>query len=106
VAVLKQWQGRELALRELGSGDCFGEMALIDLFPRSAAVRAIEDCQAIELSPDDLLRLFEDDVEQFALVQMNLGREISRRLRLTDQMLFEASVDNHDLDTDSSFHQL
>lgn len=106
VAVLKQWQGSELALRELGPGDCFGEMALIDLFPRSAAVRAIDDCQAIELSPADLLRLFEVDVEQFALVQMNLGREMSRRLRITDQMLFEASVGNHGLDTDSSFHQL
>jgi CRP-like cAMP-binding protein len=47
VAVVKQWQGRELLMRHLEEGDCFGEMALIDLFPRSAAVRAERDCTAI-----------------------------------------------------------
>ena len=88
VAVLKQWRGREMQLRELGPGDCFGEMALLDLFPRSAAVRAVQDCVAIELTPADLLRLFEKDSEQFALIQMNIGREVCRRLRATDELLF------------------
>jgi CRP/FNR family transcriptional regulator, cyclic AMP receptor protein len=90
VAVVKEWQGREMQLHVLGPGDCFGEMALLDLFPRSAAVRAIDDCVAIELAPTDLLRLFEKDSEQFALIQMNIGREMCRRLRITDEMLFEA----------------
>ena len=50
VAVLKSWQGKELLMRHLGEGDCFGEMALMDLLPRSASVRAEEDCSAIELT--------------------------------------------------------
>lgn len=90
--VLKEWRGRELPLRELVPGDCFGEMALLDLYPRSAAVRALTDCQAIELGPADLLRLFERDSEQFALIQMNIGREMCRRLRITDAMLFQARM--------------
>ena len=92
VTVSKGWQGHDLLLRRLGRGDCFGEMALLDLFPRSASVRADEDCHAIELTPGNLLRLFERDPEQFALIQMNSGREISRRLRITDDLLFRARV--------------
>lgn len=92
VSVVKSWQGRELVLHCLGPGDCFGEMALMDLFPRSASVRADQDCQAIELTADDLLHLFERDAEQFALIQMNIGREVCRRLRATDDMLFRARM--------------
>ncbi|VTU21833.1 Acetyltransferase Pat [Variovorax sp. SRS16] len=92
VTVSKSWQGHELLLRRFAPGDCFGEMALLDLFPRSASVRADEDCDAIELTPENLYRLFERDAEQFALIQMNIGREMSRRLRATDELLFRARM--------------
>ena len=92
VAVLKDWAGREMLLRELGAGDCFGEMALLDLFPRSASVRALDDCRAIALTPAHLYRLFERDAEQFAMIQMNIGREMSRRLRVSDEQLFRATM--------------
>jgi len=92
VAVLKGWKGKQFLLRYLGQGDCFGEMALMDLFPRSASVRAMENCTAIELTSDHLYRLFERDAEQFALIQMNMGREVSRRLRETDELLFQAEM--------------
>lgn len=92
VAILKHWEGRELLLRHLGAGDCFGEMALLDFHPRSASVQAVEDCTAIELGPQHLMRLYEHDLEQFALIQMNLAREMSRRLRTTDELLFRARM--------------
>ena len=92
VAVTKHWRGGEFLLHELGAGDCFGEMALMDLQPRSASVFALQDCVAIEFGSDDMLHLFETDVEQFALMQMNLGREICRRLRATDDLLFRATM--------------
>lgn len=91
-SVLKGWDGREVLLRQLQAGDCFGEMALMDLMPRSASVRAEDDCVAIELGADDLQRLCEHDLEQFALMQMNMGREVSRRLRETDELLFAAGM--------------
>jgi CRP/FNR family transcriptional regulator, cyclic AMP receptor protein len=92
VSVVKGWQGRDFVLVGLGAGDCFGEMALMDLCPRSASVRADEDCRAIELGAADLHRLFETDAEQFALIQMNLGREVCRRLRAADNLLFRARM--------------
>jgi CRP-like cAMP-binding protein len=93
VAISKQWRGRELVLRYLDKGDCFGEMALMDLQPRSASVRAVDDCVAIELTPANLYELFELDPEQFALIQMNMGREVCRRLRLADDALFRFSME-------------
>jgi CRP/FNR family cyclic AMP-dependent transcriptional regulator len=92
VTVSKSWEGHNLLLRRLEDGDCFGEMALLDLFPRSASVRADADCDAIELSSANLYRLFERDAEQFALIQMNIAREMSRRLRITDDLLFRARM--------------
>lgn len=92
VSVLRSGAGREHLLNRLGAGDCFGEMALMDLQPRSASVRADEACQAIELRAGDLLRLFERDAEQFALIQMNLGREVCRRLRALDELLFRRRI--------------
>lgn len=92
VTVCKSWQAHDLLLRRLGPGDCFGEMALLDLFPRSASVRAYEPCRAIVLTPANLYRLFERDPTEFAVIQMNIGRELSRRLRATDELLFRARM--------------
>jgi CRP-like cAMP-binding protein len=89
VSVRKQWNGREVTLRELARGDCFGEMALIDYAPRSATIHALEPSVAIEITADALLKLYEIDLEQFAIIQMNIAREISRRLRVLEQRIFE-----------------
>lgn len=91
VAIQRRWDDRELLLRELIPGDCFGEMALLDLGPRSASVRALQDSAALELSAETLHQLFERDPRQFALIQMNIARELSRRLRITFDLLFGAS---------------
>ena len=93
-------------LSGLEAGDCFGEMALLDLFPRSASVRALDDSRAFEITAADLLRLFEHDMEQFALVQMNIAREMCRRLRETDEMLFEAVMGGQAPTTDTNFQAL
>lgn len=101
--VTKQWRGREFVLNGLKPGDCFGEMALMDLAPRSASVRAESDCRSMEFSTDDLLRLYEVDVEQFALIQMNIGREVCRRLRATDELLFRVQMGEVPVGPDAFF---
>jgi len=92
VAVLKSRRGQEYVLSILKEGDCFGEMAVMDLGPRSASVRAVEDCTAIHISAATLYQVYEQDLKQFALIQMNMGREVCRRLREADNRLFRASM--------------
>jgi len=106
VAVLKEWAGREMLLRHLDAGDCFGEMALLDLFPRSASVRAESECRAIALTPDHLYRLYEHDVKQFAVIQMNIGREMSRRLRDADDQLFRATMGEKQSTAETAFQSI
>jgi CRP/FNR family cyclic AMP-dependent transcriptional regulator len=93
VAVLKSWRGQDHLLHTLKHGDCFGEMAVMDLGPRSASVRAVEDCTAIRISAANLYRLYAQDLKQFALIQMNMGREVCRRLRELDDRLFSVRME-------------
>jgi CRP-like cAMP-binding protein len=80
-AVTQRTSAGEATRRVLHAGECFGEMSLMDLSPRSASVRALEECTALEVSAACLLEVYAHDVEQFAIIEMNMGREASRRLR-------------------------
>ena len=91
-AVLKAWRGQDYLLQILKAGDCFGEMAVMDHGPRSASVRAVEDCIAIRISAANLYEVYGLDPKQFALIQMNMGREVCRRLREADNRLFGAKM--------------
>ena len=87
VDVVREHDGKEHILARLAAGECFGEMALVGIAPRSASVRAVCDCKALELSDTSIAKLAIDDLEQFTLLQMNLGREVARRLRKADERL-------------------
>jgi CRP-like cAMP-binding protein len=97
-AVLKSWRGQDHFLRTLNTGDCFGEMALMDLGPRSASVRAVNNCTALSISTANLYKVYAQDLKQFTLIQMNMGREVCRRLRDSDNRLFSGRMGAPDVD--------
>lgn len=79
----------EEALAVLGPGQAFGEMALIDEFPRSADARVHERCRLLTLTKEQLedLLLLEKDLAYEIL--WNFVRILSARLRETnDKMTF------------------
>jgi CRP-like cAMP-binding protein len=90
VSIEKAWQDRDLDLGKLGPGDCFGEMALIDLASRSASIFACSPCTAIEISAVHLQSVHDFDIEQFIVIQANIARELCRRLRMADESRLKA----------------
>ena len=104
VAVLKSWVQQTQGLAFLNPGDCFGEMALIEMGARSASVQATEDCTAIEVSIDILHELYQHDLEQFTIIQMNMSREVSRRLRKADDLLFQVQMQTSTQDPSYRFY--
>lgn len=89
VEVRRTLGGHTETLGRLGPGECFGEMALIDLYPRSASVRALENCEALGIGHELLYAIYGQDPEPFTLIMMNLARELSRRLRHAEALLFQ-----------------
>jgi CRP/FNR family transcriptional regulator, cyclic AMP receptor protein len=84
--------GGEFRLAVLQRGDCLGEMALIDIQPRSATVRALSPSLLYALERAQLAQLYATDLEVYTLLMLNIAREISRRLRRADQRLVEMGV--------------
>jgi CRP-like cAMP-binding protein len=76
-------------LAELKPGDCLGETSILAIMPRSASVVALTDCVALRLRSADLLALHGLDVEEFAILMMNLARETARRLWVANELLLQ-----------------
>jgi CRP-like cAMP-binding protein len=80
---------RETMLAKLKAGDCFGEMSLIDIQPRSASVYARQPTELYVLDNRNLYALYEADLPGYTFLMQNLCRELSRRLRRADQAIAE-----------------
>lgn len=74
--------GAVTALAELGAGEAFGEMALLDGAPRSATVRAVGACRLLTLEGDALRRIGRDHPEVYEALLVALGE----RLRATSEL--------------------
>jgi CRP/FNR family transcriptional regulator, cyclic AMP receptor protein len=80
-------QGRETVLAQLKEGDCFGEMSLIDVQPRSATVFVQEPTELYVLTNMDLYQLYQQDLPGYTFLVQNICRELSRRLRRADGII-------------------
>lgn len=65
----------------LGSGNFFGEMALLDNEPRSAQARAAEDCTLLVLFRGEFLRLMVSHALIASKIALQLARHLGARLR-------------------------
>ena len=73
----------EKPLAELGNGQFFGELALLDGAPRTATVRAKEPCRLIGFFRTEFLELLETNGRTGTKISLELARISSARLRQT-----------------------
>ncbi len=84
--VLQNRGGEPVRLGELGAGDLFGEMALLDEFPRSATVRCVERTNALGLTRWHFRGILESH-PQIALAILPV---LTRRVRSAERAASEA----------------
>jgi len=82
-------EGHPVPIVRLGRGECFGEMALVELEARSATVVAKSRTVAWSLNNFDLYKLFRTDNFAFVILLQNVCRLLSRRLRKADSRIAE-----------------
>lgn len=78
---------KEREITRLKEGDSFGEMELIDIQNCAASVYCETEVVCITLSNYGLYLLSKSHLQIYTMIIMNLARDISRRLRSTDNLL-------------------
>lgn len=84
--IIKNINGTDTKVSEVNQGELIGEMALFDLKPRSATIKAIEDSVVVVLPYVNLLDQM-DKLPEWVKVVM---RTLSEKLRITTERLLIA----------------
>ena len=91
VEVSKKLPGGKIqVITTLDRNDIFGEMGLIDQLPRSATVRALEDCSISIMTPDTFNSLAKRNPKAL----MPILKVLAKRLRNTLKIIEEVNEQN------------
>lgn len=86
--------GTQKQIAVIEAGQVFGEMGMLEYYPRSATAVALEDTVAAELGENELQDYFRNKPEKL----LQLMKLLSRRIRETTQKYYEVcrSVSEHE----------
>jgi CRP-like cAMP-binding protein len=87
VKILKKVKNQENTIAVLNAGEFFGEMALLDGLPRSAAVRATGDCELLMLSLEGYQKLRREKPHTALKLMDVIIKVLSNRLRQANKNL-------------------
>jgi CRP-like cAMP-binding protein len=83
VRIAKRSFGIQKQIGELGPGECFGEMSLIECRSRSASVKALGACKLLRIDGDKIARI----PAIAAILYRNIAMLLSQRLRHANDIL-------------------
>jgi len=75
-----------VTLATLKQGSLFGEMCIVEPMTRAASVLALSPVRVIEIRAATLHHLYQKMPDQYAIVLLNVARDMARRLRQLDEV--------------------
>jgi len=106
IKIFKKVDDQNIVFAELGPGSCFGEMSLLDEYPRSASASAMEHCILHPLKRNDCNSIVNKHDAASSKLLLALVEIFSKRLRATDKHLETYHLVNKALITNEEFREL
>jgi CRP/FNR family transcriptional regulator, cyclic AMP receptor protein len=85
IKLTKTVNEERVKIGELKDGEFFGEMALLDEYPRSAEATAVEKTEALGIFRPDLFDLIESNPKLGYKILLRLSKRLASRLRETTE---------------------
>lgn len=86
IKLTKTGNEERVKISELKDGEFFGEMSLLDEYPRSAEATAVEKTEALGIFRPDLFDLIESNPKLGYKILLRLSKRLASRLRETTEM--------------------
>lgn len=84
IQILKNTKTHEHVLAHIGAGETIGEMALVDEAPRSASVKANQDCKLYKFDIDKL-KENPELADIFLFINSKVSQQLSKRLKSSNE---------------------
>jgi len=92
IQLTKTINEENVKIAELGEGEFFGEMSLLEGYPRSAQATAVIKTEALGIFRPDLFDLIERNPRLGSKILMKLSQRLASRLRKTTEMKLKEVV--------------
>ncbi len=86
IELTKTIKGEKVKIAELGEGEFFGEMSLIENYPRSAQATAVVKTEVLGIFRPDLFDLIDRNPRLGSKILLKLSERLANRLRKTTEM--------------------
>jgi diguanylate cyclase len=106
VEILVQRDGQAIQIGMRGPGSLIGEMAMIDDKPRTATVRAVDDCDVLEITREDFARRVESADPVIKMVMRVINTRYRDMLGRTETIRFVPSATPEASENSEAFHDI
>ena len=92
--------GGEHFIADLGKGDLFGELVLINETERTANIISVDDCDVLVMTYENFFSYFNKKPKVFALMVLNVTRLVTKRLKGSNQVIQKLNAEIANLKSD------